>query len=177
MSGIADIVGGGSNNYFDYVHCGPLALYLNDIGVKNINYFSLDVEGSENAVLQTIDFDKVKIDIWQIESWNRMCHTNCTKRNKFRNFMVNKGYNLVQNFFGRDDLFIHRNSTFCVFILKRIEYIESLETDVTAFNDRYLKRNKNYMKGLCEQPLSFVTNAGRDVIKTPEKFLDWVTTT
>ncbi len=41
------------------VLCIPLYTYLLALGVTTVDYFSLDVEGSDFDVLRTIPFDKV----------------------------------------------------------------------------------------------------------------------
>ena len=44
----------------------PLAEYL-ALGRTHIDYFSLDVEGAELQILETIPFDKLTIDVLTIE--------------------------------------------------------------------------------------------------------------
>ena len=50
------------------VPCRPLSAMLDDYGVTRINFFSLDVEGAELKVLETFDFNKVKIDVLMVEA-------------------------------------------------------------------------------------------------------------
>jgi FkbM family methyltransferase len=50
------------------VPCRPLSTMLEEYGVTRINFFSLDVEGAELKVLETFDFDKVKIDVLMVEA-------------------------------------------------------------------------------------------------------------
>lgn len=45
------------------VQCFPLYTYLIALNVTVIDYFSLDVEGSELNVLKTIPFDKIDIKV------------------------------------------------------------------------------------------------------------------
>ena len=52
------------------VHCGPMHAYLAALDITHIDFMSLDVEGSELAVLKTIDFDKVTIKVLMVESKN-----------------------------------------------------------------------------------------------------------
>ena len=48
------------------VTCLPLQDLLEIISMYHIDFFSLDVQGGELAVLQTIDFKKVFISSWQM---------------------------------------------------------------------------------------------------------------
>lgn len=50
------------SNYVD-VQCFPLYTYLLALNVTVVDYFSLDVEGSELNVLKTIPFDKIDIKV------------------------------------------------------------------------------------------------------------------
>ena len=54
------------------IHCGPLSYYLDQLEITHIDFWSLDVEGSELDVLKTVDFDKVHIDVIMAESENRL---------------------------------------------------------------------------------------------------------
>jgi hypothetical protein len=45
------------------VQCIPLYTYLMALGVSEVDYFSLDVEGADLAVLKTIPFDKVTFKV------------------------------------------------------------------------------------------------------------------
>lgn len=53
---------------FITVPCRPLSAILDEADVTHINFFSLDVEGAELKVLETIDFEKVEIDILMFET-------------------------------------------------------------------------------------------------------------
>jgi len=48
------------------VQCFPMMLYIAALGVKTIDYFSLDIEGNEIDVLETIPFNEVDIKVWRI---------------------------------------------------------------------------------------------------------------
>lgn len=65
--GVASIV---KDNVKDYVEvpCRPLSQMLEENGIDRINFFSLDVEGAELNVLQTLDWEKVKIDVLLVEA-------------------------------------------------------------------------------------------------------------
>ena len=47
--------------------CIPLSLIFSHIPINHINYFSLDVEGAEVSVLESIDFTVIKFDIISVE--------------------------------------------------------------------------------------------------------------
>ncbi len=41
------------------VQCVPLSSIMDELGVRHVNLYVLDVEGAELVVLQSLDFDKV----------------------------------------------------------------------------------------------------------------------
>jgi len=49
------------------VACYPFNTILDAIGVKHIDFFALDVERAELAILNTINFERVRIDVIMIE--------------------------------------------------------------------------------------------------------------
>lgn len=49
------------------VQCLPLTLYIAALGIKTVDYFSLDIEGNEIDVLETIPFDEVDIKALSVE--------------------------------------------------------------------------------------------------------------
>lgn len=49
------------------IPCLPLSLIFKHIQIQHINYFSLDVEGAELSVLQSINFELIKFDIISVE--------------------------------------------------------------------------------------------------------------
>ena len=49
------------------VQCFPLYAVLKAIGVRHIDYFSLDIEGAELEVLYTIPLELITIDVFTIE--------------------------------------------------------------------------------------------------------------
>jgi len=50
------------------VPCLPLADVFDALGVLHVNFFSLDVEGAELAVLRTVDFARVTFDVICVEA-------------------------------------------------------------------------------------------------------------
>ena len=50
------------------VKCFPLSSLMNTLGQKHIDYFSLDVEGVEMIILQSINWKHLDIDVFTIET-------------------------------------------------------------------------------------------------------------
>ena len=89
------------NNYIFYKQGTPLNnLLISSNAPKIIDFFSLDVEGSELEVLKGIDFNKYKFKFILVED---------TNIKKVKNFLSKKNYCLVKKFDG-DYLFSPRGS-------------------------------------------------------------------
>ncbi len=50
------------------VYCVPLEHLLAALGVLRVDFFSLDVQGAELAILKTIDFQSIRIDLVVVET-------------------------------------------------------------------------------------------------------------
>lgn len=74
-----------------YIPCFSLNTILNAIGIKRVNYFSLDLEGGEYDVLTSIDFSNIKIDSFSIEHNGY----NQTKLNMI-NYLVERNYSFIK---------------------------------------------------------------------------------
>lgn len=74
---------------------------LEEYGISEIDYVSLDVEGYELQVLEGIDFSKVEIKCFSIEN-----EDGYKSIFKIRKFMVEKGYRLIARL-GQDDIFVN----------------------------------------------------------------------
>ena len=98
------------------VPCGPFTPVLEDIfefANRQINFFSLDVEGSEYRVLQTIDFSKVFIDVMMIEIQNNHCpRDTCEVREQVREKMTSEGYRRYEGLVPKSDIYVHPKSPF-----------------------------------------------------------------
>jgi len=97
------------------VPCGPLSPVLEDLFEgERINFFSLDVEGAEILVLDTIDFSKVQIDVIMIEVENNDCRAGepCKKRDKIREMMTKLGYQKYEGVVRASDLYVHKDSPY-----------------------------------------------------------------
>jgi len=83
---------------FDEQHiqmqCMPIYSILLAMGNPTVNYFSLDVEGAEFAILKTIPWDKVDIQVMSIESHllNRIFPGT---REEMISFLDEAGYNYI----------------------------------------------------------------------------------
>ena len=86
----------------DAVNCKWLLSIMNAIGTKHIDYFSLDVEGGELIILNSIPWDKLDSDLFTIETDQN--------RNEIIAFMEGKGYERFHKLKG-DDLFPKINVT------------------------------------------------------------------
>lgn len=93
---------GGNRKYFD-VNCFRLEDILEDRGIKHVDYISIDTEGSEMQVLEGINFDKVEIDVIEIEVNYRG-----EEEDKFNNYLDCKGFVLGAQLTG-DNIYISRN--------------------------------------------------------------------
>ena len=49
------------------VQCLPLASILRAIGVKHVDYLSLNTEGSELAILKSLSYEDLTIDVISVE--------------------------------------------------------------------------------------------------------------
>jgi hypothetical protein len=74
-----------------------LQTILDDNNVTEIDYCSIDTEGSEFNIVQSIDYDKVNIKIFSIE--------NNYGENDIENYLKTKGYILYKKI-EWDDIYI-----------------------------------------------------------------------
>jgi hypothetical protein len=94
-AGLTDHVTVIKNNKKIQVPCGPLGPILEKMFPEgHITFFSLDVEGAEKLVLDTIDFNKIRVDVFMIEVENGLCKRDeeCEVRNQVRELMKTAGY-------------------------------------------------------------------------------------
>ena len=67
---------------------------MNTLGQAHIDYFSLDVEGAEMIILQSIDWKHLDIDVFTIETDQH--------RQDILTFMKTYGYKRIQTISGVD---------------------------------------------------------------------------
>lgn len=78
---------------------------LSENNINHVHYLSIDVEGAENAVIKSIDFDKVFIDVIGFED-------NYSDVSVIiKTYLQSKGYIYIKNH-GHDIFMIHKNSEF-----------------------------------------------------------------
>ena len=84
-----------NNQAFNYIDI-ECKTFDNIIKIYNIDFLSLDTEGNELKILQSIDFSKYNIDIITVE--------NNDYDNKFFNFLTTKNYTFITRL-GCDELY------------------------------------------------------------------------
>ena len=93
---------------------GPAIQHLAEDG--HVHFASLDVEGAELQVLQTIDFasSTILVDIWIIENTNLFCKRReaCESREQVRQLMNKVGYVGFDNVVTGSDLFVLSTSPY-----------------------------------------------------------------
>jgi FkbM family methyltransferase len=94
----------GSTSHIINVDTNTLSNIFNKYGVKHVNYLSIDVEGAEFAVIKSIDFDNVFIDVIGFE--NNYNDTSLP----IVDYLQNKGYVILHR--SMDIFMIHNKSNF-----------------------------------------------------------------
>lgn len=79
------------------VKCYKLNEIFEKNNVEHVDYFSMDVEGSELAILKTLDFDKFSFGVFSIE--------NNYDDPAIRSFMRSKGFYVTKNL-GTDEIYV-----------------------------------------------------------------------
>ena len=113
-AGLSETVNVIKKNKKIQVPCGPLGPILEKMFPDgHITFFSLDVEGAEKLVLDTIDFDKIRIDVFMIEVENGMCkEDDCEVRKQVRDLMEKVGYKRKLNVVQVSNVFVHPDSPY-----------------------------------------------------------------
>ncbi len=78
------------------VQTRPIAAILQEAGLRDIDFISLDIEGGELAALRSFPFDDFTVRTWAIE--------NNTGGPEIAELMREKGYNLIE-FCGPDEIY------------------------------------------------------------------------
>lgn len=85
------------------VTCFPLHLVMQALGVNTIDYWSLDTEGSELAILRATDFTQVEVGVLTVEHGG---HTD--RRQAVQEHLEEHGFERVKSTF-QDDYFASRS--------------------------------------------------------------------
>lgn len=91
------------------VPCVPLTDILLKAGHRRIDFFLLDVEGSEDRVLATLDLKRIEVTLVFAESINRQCGVTCPKRDAVRERMAAAGYTLNPFKVSNSDVFVRED--------------------------------------------------------------------
>jgi len=59
------VVDGGYNS--NMVTCVPMSAILAAVGVQHVDFMSVDTEGNEPEIIESIDFNAVQIDYFDVE--------------------------------------------------------------------------------------------------------------
>ena len=106
--GMAGIVSEPREDTYD-MQCFPLySLLMAAAGNVTVNYLSLDIEGTELLVPQTLPWDKLDIEVMTIET----AHAGEVfpgSTEDIRQFLRELGYVLVYTVAGLDDVFVRRD--------------------------------------------------------------------
>lgn len=81
------------------VNCYNFNELLNNQGISHIDYLNIDVEGGEYKILNSIDFDRVKISVIGVE--------NNYKNPMIPKLLMNKGF-IFHSIVGDDDFYLNR---------------------------------------------------------------------
>ena len=82
------------------VNCYPLySLLLAVNKAKSVDFLSLDIEGAELAVLKTIPWEKVNINLIMVEM-------NHSDKNKIFKLMKDAGYSVLESINDQDVIFV-----------------------------------------------------------------------
>jgi len=82
------------NTHAEPVHCGPLIDLLVQLAVPRIDFWSLDVENTEELVLRTMDFSRIAVRYLMVEVHNRF-HNTTKQRWLSEEFAPANGFRLV----------------------------------------------------------------------------------
>lgn len=96
------------------IPCGPLTPVLLDVFGPNqtISFFSLDVEGAETLVLDTLDFTKHDIHVMMIEIQNSYCPNplSCSQTHMIRQRMAEANYSLLAELVEASDVYVKKGT-------------------------------------------------------------------
>lgn len=86
-----------------WVDTVPLAELLRARAIETVHLLAIDVEGAELAILRSLDFDAVRVEVILVE-----CNTRAVAA-EVKRFLLDKGYRYLRRL-GVDRLFLHPQS-------------------------------------------------------------------
>jgi len=116
------------------MQCFPLYSLLMASGNRTVNYLSLDIEGAEFQVLQTIPWDKVDIEVISLET-NHAGEVFPGSQEEVREYLTSQGYVLV-NTVEIDDIFVRGD-------LLDGKYSPDREAEKKFFQEYFEDKNDN----------------------------------
>ena len=97
---------GGTQAKGDPIQCVPMGDILDMLGMRHINYWSLDVEGAELEIVKSLDWSKFKVDVMSVEADN----FNTTKNQLVRQHLESSGMKFDHHTdSGNEDWFVGPN--------------------------------------------------------------------
>jgi len=106
MGGMAGLASQPDEQTYD-MQCFPLYSLILATGNRTVNYLSLDIEGAEFLVLQTIPWDKVDIEVISLET-NHVGEVFPGSQREVREYLEERGYVLAATV-EIDDIFVRRD--------------------------------------------------------------------
>ncbi len=123
-----EIVERGGDKKYIKVKAYNLNNLLDERNIKTVDFCSIDVEGGEWDVLQTIDFSKITIKSFTIE--------NNYKDDKIKNFLISKNYTFIGNL-EMDEIYVSKEIT-NVFSLKIWCKIYNFQLKLNSIKNRIM---------------------------------------
>jgi len=150
--GMAGIVKNRTEETYD-MQCFPLYSLLMATGHKTVNYLSLDIEGAEFSVLQTIPWDKVDIEVLSVET-NHAGEIFPGTKQEIRDYLADKGYVYARTV-EIDDVFVRKDlyeGKYKPDQKKEVEFNQimgdscSMQTDMEKLEDyiQYITADRNF---------------------------------
>jgi FkbM family methyltransferase len=111
-----------------WVDVRPLMDVAAEAGVSHIDYFSLDVEGAERVILESIDLDRLTVDLFTIED-------NARQWAAHRSWLEPRGYAFL-GAIEADGFFLHRRLAERLRGLRGELYLHDLERRLASWGRR-----------------------------------------
>ena len=95
------------------VQCIPLLSYLLALNITHVDYFSLDVEGTETDVLKQIDFNQFQFDVLSVEyaGYGQPGNETIIRLNEIRQIILNTSLYYEAGTLGHQDAIFMRTAT------------------------------------------------------------------